>query len=303
MPLRDFYALTDSGRMEIFMEFNMKDVVNVKPKSVVKIVVICLIVLIVLILGFNSFTVVKAGHTGVVVNLGKVSNNVLEEGLHFKIPFVSEIVQIDNRVLKTEVESVAASKDLQTISSKVSINYRVNRASSADIYKNVGNDFTNVIVNPAIQECVKSVAAKYTAEQLITERPIVSTEMEQAISEKINPYGLSIEVFNIVNFDFTEEFNKAIEAKQTAQQEALKAEQDLARIKVEAQQTIEKAEAEAEAYRLKNAELSEEVIMMEFVEKWDGKMPSVMSDAQSMFDIGSYIKDISDSTQETKDEE
>ena len=298
-----FHALTDSGRMEIFMEFNMKDVVNVKPKSVVKIVVICLIVLIILILGFNSFTVVKAGHTGVVVNLGKVSNNVLEEGLHFKIPFVSEIVQIDNRVLKTEVESVAASKDLQTISSKVSINYRVNRASSADIYKNVGNDFTNVIVNPAIQECVKSVAAKYTAEQLIAERPTVSMEMEQAISEKINPYGLSIEVFNIVNFDFSEEFNKAIEAKQTAQQEALKAEQDLARIKVEAQQTVEKAEAEAEAYRLKNAELSEEVIMMEFVEKWDGKMPSVMSDAQSMFDIGSYIKDVSDSTQETQDEE
>lgn len=295
-----FHALTDSGRMEIFMEFNMKDVVNVKPKSVVKIVVICLIVLIILILGFNSFTVVKAGHTGVVVNLGKVSNNVLEEGLHFKIPFVSEIVQIDNRVLKTEVESVAASKDLQTISSKVSINYRVNRASSADIYKNVGNDFTNVIVNPAIQECVKSVAAKYTAEQLIAERPTVSMEMEQAISEKINPYGLSIEVFNIVNFDFSEEFNKAIEAKQTAQQEALKAEQDLARIKVEAQQTVEKAEAEAEAYRLKNAELSEEVIMMEFVEKWDGKMPSVMSDAQSMFDIGSYIKDVSDSTQETQ---
>lgn len=295
-----FHALTDSGRMEIFMEFNMKDVVNVKPKSVVKIVVICLIVLIILILGFNSFTVVKAGHTGVVVNLGKVSDNVLEEGLHFKIPFVSEIVQIDNRVLKTEVESVAASKDLQTISSKVSINYRVNRASSADIYKNVGNDFTNVIVNPAIQECVKSVAAKYTAEQLIAERPTVSMEMEQAISEKINPYGLSIEVFNIVNFDFSEEFNKAIEAKQTAQQEALKAEQDLARIKVEAQQTVEKAEAEAEAYRLKNAELSEEVIMMEFVEKWDGKMPSVMSDAQSMFDIGSYIKDVSDSTQETQ---
>lgn len=260
-------------------------------------------IIVVLILGLNSFTVVKAGHTGVVVNLGKVSSNVLEEGLHFKIPFVSEIVQIDNRVLKTEVESVAASKDLQTISSKVSINYRVNRTSSAEIYKNVGNDFTNVIVNPAIQECVKSVAAKYTAEQLITERPVVSAEMEQAISEKINPYGLSIEVFNIVNFDFTEEFNKAIEAKQTAQQEALKAEQDLARIKVEAQQTVEKAEAEAEAYRLKNAELTDEVIMMEFVEKWDGKMPAVMSSAQSMFDVSSYINGMSDSTQETKGEE
>ncbi len=272
------------------MDINNKNVVNVNTKSVKKIVIAVVIVLVLLIVGFNSFTIVDPGHTGVVINLGKVSTNVLEEGLHFKIPFVAEIVQVDNRVMKTEVESNAASKDLQTISSKVSINYRVNKSSSADIYKNVGSDFTNVIVNPAIQECVKSVAAKYTAEQLITNRTVVSTEMEEAISEKINPYGLSIEVFNIVNFDFSEEFNKAIEAKQTAQQEALKAEQDLARIKVEAQQTIEKAEAEAEAYKLKNAQLTEEIIMMEFVEKWDGKMPSVMSSANAMFDVSSYVK-------------
>jgi len=271
-----------------------KNVVNVNPpKSIMKIIIVAVIILLLIFVGFNSFAVVQAGHSGVVVNLGKVSENVLEEGLHFKIPFVSEIVQVDNRVLKTEVESNAASKDLQNISSKVSINYRVNKSSSAEIYKNVGSDFTNVIVNPAIQECVKSVAAKYTAEQLITNRATVSSEMEEAISHKINPYGLSIEVFNIVNFDFSEEFNKAIEAKQTAQQEALKAEQDLARIKVEAEQTIEKAKAEAEAYNLKNAQLTDKVIMMEFVEKWDGKMPSVMSGAQAMFDISNYIKSVS----------
>ncbi len=285
------------------MDINNKNVVNVNPsKSVLKIVIIAIIILVLVIVGFNSFTVVQAGHTGVVVNLGKVSEQVLEEGLHFKIPFVSQIVQVDNRVMKTEVESNAASKDLQNISSKVSINYRVNRSSSADIYKNVGSDFTNVIVNPAIQECVKSVAAKYTAEQLITNRATVSTEMEEAISQKINPYGLSIEVFNIVNFDFSEEFNKAIEAKQTAQQEALKAEQDLARIKVEAEQTIEKAKAEAEAYNLKNAQLTDKVIMMEFVEKWDGKMPSVVSSAQSMFDVSSYIAGVSENTEATEAE-
>lgn len=278
------------------MDIKNEHVVNVNNKSVKKIVIGIVIFIIVLVIGLNSFTIVQAGHTGVVVNLGKVSDSVLQEGLHFKIPFVSEIVQIDNRVMKTEVESNAASKDLQTISSKVSINYRVNRSSSADIYKNVGDDFTNVIVNPAIQECVKSVAAKYTAEQLITNRASVSTEMEDAISQKINPYGLSIEVFNIVNFDFTEEFNKAIEAKQTAQQEALKAEQDLQRIKVEAEQTVEKAKAEAEAYKLKNDQLTEKIIMMEFVDKWDGKMPSVMSGASAMFDISSYISSISENT-------
>ncbi|MGN1481216.1 prohibitin family protein [Porcipelethomonas sp.] len=268
---------------------NNTNYVNVNSKPVKKIVIAVVIILALLILGLSSFTIVDPGHTGVVVNLGKVSSTVLEEGIHFKVPFITQVVQVDNRVLKTEVESNAASKDLQTISTKVSINYRVNKSASADIYKNVGTDFTNVIVNPAIQECVKSIAAKYTAEQLITNRETVSSEMEDSISQKINPYGLTIEVFNIVNFDFSEEFNKAIEAKQTAQQEALKAEQDLARIKVEAEQTIEKAKAEAEAYNLKNAQLTDKIIMMEFIDKWDGELPKVASDAGAMFDVSSYI--------------
>jgi regulator of protease activity HflC (stomatin/prohibitin superfamily) len=273
--------------------------VNSQNGKVKKVVIIAIIVLAVIILGFSSFAIVSPGHTGVVVTLGKVSDKVLEEGIHFKLPFIQSVEQIDNRVLKTEVESNAASKDLQTISSKVSINYRVNKSSSAEIYKNVGTDFTNVIVNPAIQECVKSIAAKYTAEQLITNRAIVSTEMEEAISHKINPYGLSIEVFNIVNFDFSEEFNKAIEAKQTAQQSALKAEQDLARIKVEAEQTVEKAKAEAEAYKLKNEQITDKVIMMEFIDKWNGELPKVASDAGALFDVSSYIVDDIDETPET----
>jgi regulator of protease activity HflC (stomatin/prohibitin superfamily) len=248
-----------------------------------------IIAVIVILLIFSSFTVIDAGHTGVVVRLGKVSDNVLNEGFHFKLPIITNIVKIDNRVIKTEVESNSASKDLQSISSKVSVNYRVNTNSSAKIYKNVGNNFETVIVNPAIQECMKSVAAKYTAEELITKRAIVSSEMEKEISQKINPYGLNIEVFNIIDFDFSEEFSKAIEAKQTAQQQALKAEQDLARIKVEASQTVEKAKAESEAYQLKNQQLTDKVIMMEFVEKWDGKLPTVTSGGSALFDMSSFI--------------
>jgi len=248
-----------------------------------------IIAVIVILLIFSSFTVIDAGHTGVVVRLGKVSDNVLNEGFHFKLPIITNIVKIDNRVLKTEVESNSASKDLQSISSKVSVNYRVNTNSSAKIYKNVGQNFETVIVNPAIQECMKSVTAKYTAEELITKRAIVSSEMEKEISQKINPYGLNIEVFNIIDFDFSEEFSKAIEAKQTAQQQALKAEQDLARIKVEASQTVEKAKAESEAYQLKNQQLTDKVIMMEFVEKWDGKLPTVTSGGSALFDMSSFI--------------
>jgi regulator of protease activity HflC (stomatin/prohibitin superfamily) len=248
-----------------------------------------IITVVVILLVFSSFTVIDAGHTGVVVRLGKVSDNVLNEGFHFKLPIITNIVKIDNRVLKTEVKSDSASKDLQSISSKVSVNYRVNTNSSAKIYKNVGQNFETVIVNPAIQECMKSVTAKYTAEELITKRAIVSSEMEKEISQKINPYGLNIEVFNIINFEFSKEFSKAIEAKQTAQQQALKAEQDLARIKVEASQTVEKAKAESEAYQLKNQQLTDKVIMMEFVEKWDGKLPAVTSGGSALFDMSSFI--------------
>jgi len=266
---------------------------NSKDKKLIKRIIIgvitAFVIIFLLVLIFSSYTVVDAGHTGVKVTLGKVSDDILSEGFHFKTPFVSEIVQIDNRVTKTEVDSNAASKDLQSISSKVSVNYRVNISSSASIYKNVGKEFNDVIVNPAIQECMKSVTARYNADQLITNRTVVSTEMEKEISQKINPYGLNIEVFNIIKFEFSEEFSKAIEAKQTAQQQALKAEQDLTRIKVEAAQLVEKAKAESEAYQLKNKELTDKVIMMQFVEKWDGKLPTVTSNGSALFDINSFV--------------
>ncbi len=279
----------------------MADVINMKKKGEIngtKFVIIAIIALIVIIVVANCFTVVKPGHSGVVVTLGSVNQTVLAEGLHVKIPFITQVVQVDNRVLKTEVAAVSASKDLQNVYSTIAINYRVNTAASATLYQNVGLDYDNIIVKPAIQECVKAVSANFTAEELITNRQMISSQMEAAIAEKINPFGLSIEVFNIINFEFSEEFNKAIEEKQTAQQNALKAEQDLARIKIEAEQTIEQAKAEAEAYRLKNEQITDKVILMEFISKWDGKMPQVVSDMSTMFDISSMI-DIKDDTTTT----
>ena len=232
---------------------------------------------------------VDAGHTGVITTFGKVSDDVLQEGLHFKIPFVQKMTQIDNRVLKTDVESSSASKDLQTVSSTISVNYRIGVQNSANIFKNVGTNFDEVIVRPAVQECVKAVTAKFTAEQLITNRQVISQQMEDALAEKINPYGLNIEVFNIISFDFSEEFNKAIEAKQTAQQNALKAEQDLQRVKIEAQQQIEKAKAEAESYKLNNQEITDAMIQMEYINKWNGQLPTVVSDGTNILDIGGML--------------
>ena len=271
----------------------MADVINVNNiggfKKIRTTIAVVIVLLIVLIFAGNAMCSVEAGHTGVITTFGKVSDDVLQEGLHFKIPFVQKMTQIDNRVLKTDVESSSASKDLQTVSSTISVNYRIGVQNSANIFKNVGTNFDEVIVRPAVQECVKAVTAKFTAEQLITNRQVISQQMEDALAAKINPYGLNIEVFNIISFDFSEEFNKAIEAKQTAQQNALKAEQDLQRVKIEAQQQIEQAKAEAESYKLKNQEITDAMIQMEYISKWNGQLPTVVSDGTNILDIGGML--------------
>ncbi|MGN0674827.1 MAG: prohibitin family protein, partial [Oscillospiraceae bacterium] len=252
-------------------------VIDANSGNVRKIVITVIVILAALIILLNSFTTVKAGHTGVVTTFGKVSENVLSEGLHFKIPFIQNIILVDNRVQKAEVACTAASKDLQTVSSTIAVNYKVLNSYSASVYKNIGLDYESVIITPAIQECVKAVTAKFTAEELITNRQAIGDQMMELLKAKINTYGIDIQIFNITAFDFTAEYNAAIEAKQTAQQNALKAEQDLQRIKVEAEQKIAQAQAEAEAYRLKSEQITPEILISNYIEKWDGKLPTVVS--------------------------
>jgi Membrane protease subunits, stomatin/prohibitin homologs len=244
--------------------------------KVLSIIVACIVCLALL----WPFTVVQAGHTGVRVTLGSVDSIALSEGLHMRIPFSQSIKQVDNRIQKLEAESASASKDLQTIHSKIAVNYRVNQTSSATLYKNVGVDYSNIIISPAIQEVVKAITAKHTAEELITKRQSASIEMKDFLAEKVKTYGIIVDNFNIVNFEFSEEFNKAIESKQTAQQLALKAEQDLARVKIEAEQQITKAKAEAESLKAQKLEITPELLQLRQIEvmkeKWDGKMPTTV---------------------------
>ncbi len=262
---------------------------NPNPRTIKKVVASAVAVLAIVIVGANSLHAVPAGHTGVVTRFGAVDDAVLGEGLHVVVPFVTRVIDMNNQVTKAEVLSASASKDLQTVNSTVALNYRIDAPSAASVYRNIGVNYENVVVIPAIQEAVKSVMAQYTAEELITMRQTVGAEMQEEISGKLAPYGFSTQSVNIVDFQFSDEFNAAIEAKQTAQQNALKAEQDLARVKVEAEQKITEAQAEAESYRLKSQELTDEMIKMEFIDKWDGKLPVVVSDGQSLFSIDSLL--------------
>jgi regulator of protease activity HflC (stomatin/prohibitin superfamily) len=253
-----------------------------------KLIIIGIIAVAVLIGGLIlwPFKVIEGGHTGVRITLGSVSDDTLSEGIHFKTPV--------NRIQKLEVNAGSSSKDMQTVNSKIALNYRVDVKRSAELYKNVGLTYEANIIAPAMQESIKAITARYTAEELITKRQEVGDNIKNLLKEKItNNHGILVDNFNIIDFDFSKEFNAAIEAKQTAQQLALKAEQDLTRIKVEAQQKIAQAEAEAASLRAQKQEITPDLLklrgieaQLKAIEKWNGAMPQyITGDSGLMFNI------------------
>lgn len=247
---------------------------------------------LIIILLANSFTIVPAGNTGVVLTLGKVSSTSYSEGFHLRIPFIQQVEDMSNKIQVYSTPASAVSKDLQTVSSNIAVNYKLVADKTADMYRNVGIDYQTVLIAPVVQECLKSATAQHTAEQMITDRATVGDEVKAALDEKLNAYGIYIEKFNIVNFDFSEEFNSAIEAKQVAEQNLLKteteqkqaitiaeaeAEKKVIEAEANANAILAEAEAQAEANRLLEESLSDKVIAYEQISKWDGVMPKVVS--------------------------
>ena len=262
---------------------------------------IVILILAIALLG-SSFTIVPAGNTGVVLTLGKVSTTSMSEGFHLKIPFVQDIEIMSNKIQVYETPASAVSKDLQTVSSSIAVNYKLISDKSPDMYKTVGQDYKTILVAPVVQECMKSVTAKYTAEQLITDRAAVGEEVKTALDSKLNNYGIYIEKFNIVNFDFSEEFNNAIEAKQVAEQNLLKtqteqeqaivvaeanAKQKVIAADADADAILARAQAQADANKLLEESLSDKVIAYEQIEKWDGVLPKVSGSGSGfLIDVG-----------------
>ena len=245
----------------------------VRSETVKKILRPALIVLAVLIVLLNSITIVQAGRTGGVVTLVNVKEVVLAEGIHFKAPFVQKVVKIDNRIQKLEVQTEAFSKDLQSVQTVLAINYRVDTAKSYSIYKNIGANYETVLVVPAVNEVLKAITAVYTAEESVTNRVLISEGLVEQLNAKLNDAGLYVTDVNIIDFDFSDAFINAIEEKQVAQQQLLKAETEkqtaITNAEAEAEATKIRAEAEAEANR------SDQIIQNKTVEKWDGKLPTV----------------------------
>lgn len=272
------------------MENNVINTVSVNKSKVKKIVITVVLVIVAFIIAINTVVIVDAGHTGVVVTMGKVNEGVLQEGVHAKIPFIQSVVKIDNRIQKLEVNTEAFSKDLQSVNTVLAINYRVDTSKSYSIYKNIGADYENVLVVPAVNEVLKAITATYTAEQSVTNRALISDGLVKGLNDKLNNIGLYVTDVNIIDFDFSDAFINAIEEKQVAQQKLLKAE-------TEKQTKIKNAEADAEAKKIKadgdaqankkiNDSLTDKVIENKKIEKWNGELPKVQGDGGTIIDIG-----------------
>jgi regulator of protease activity HflC (stomatin/prohibitin superfamily) len=240
------------------------------------------IVVLVLLGSFKPWAQVGAGERGIVMNFGAVQDKVLNEGIHPIVPVMQKVILMDVRIHKVETDAVSASSDLQDVALSVALNYHILPEKANVVYQTIGVEFKDRIIDPAIQEVMKAVSARYTAEELITKRPAVSAEMQSSLTKRLLSSNISVDAFSIVSFSFSEIFTDAIEAKQTAEQNALKAKRDLDRINVEAKQTIASATAEAEALRLQKMNISPDLIELrkieanlKAIEKWNGILPQV----------------------------
>jgi regulator of protease activity HflC (stomatin/prohibitin superfamily) len=239
---------------------------------------------IVALILFNCFQVVGPGERGIIFSqLTGIREVTLGEGLHFKVPFIDTIFIMDVRVQKAQSNASAASKDLQNISSVIAVNFHIDPSRAQKVFQDIGRDFKDRIIDPAVQESVKAVSAGFTAEELITMRGEVKNKIQSNLTTRLAKFSIIVDEFSIVDFSFSEVFNRAIEEKQMAEQNALKAKRDLDRIKIEAEQRVTQARAEADGQRLQRETLTPILLQLRAIEKWNGILPQVVGSGGTPF--------------------
>lgn len=259
---------------------------NFDTKTIVKIAVGAILGIVFVTLLLNSFYVVNTGEVGIVTRFGTVQR-VNEAGFMLKLPISEHVTTMNVRVQKEEVTSSGATKDLQDVSATLALNYSVNKETALNIYKDLGVEYKDNIIIPALQESFKAGVSQFTSEDLITNRMAAKENVLDAVRERLAGYGITVSDFNIVNLEFSDEFNSAIEAKAVAQQEVEKAKQELEKVKIEAEQKIARAQADAEAQKLQQQTLTELMIKKMWIEKWNGNVPSTMAgDSGFMINLG-----------------
>jgi regulator of protease activity HflC (stomatin/prohibitin superfamily) len=272
-----------------FQQKNDEEVLQIQFKKIKKIVLFTVLGLFAFFVFMGSFDTVSPGQRGIRVTLGKTGEEVLGEGPHFKLPFVSYIKTMSVRVHKSQDQTEAATKDLQRIGATVALNWTVDPNSVGKMIREVGDEeaIENNVIAPAVSEVLKAATAKLTAEEILTRRMELKTTIDDMLVKRLTTYGLVVKDISLVNLDFTKEFNEAVEAKQIAEQKAKQAEyaalqaiQD-AKAKVneakgDAESRLINARAQAESQKLLKQTISGNILSLEYIKKWDGQLPKVM---------------------------
>lgn len=232
-------------------------------------------------LAFNTIGVIKPGEIGIIVRAGKV-DRVIDSGLMFKIPLIEKKIIMNTRIQKESVLSSAVTQDLQDVNAELVLNYSIDKESALELYKNVGTEYKDNIIIPVLHESFKAGSAKYSAEGIISDRSKAKQEILDVVKDRLDDYGILVSDLNIVNLEFSEAFNQAIEEKAIAQQQVEKAKQDLEKAKVEAERKVTEAQAEAEAQRLQQSTLTDLMIKKMYIEKWNGQLPTTTTGNSDM---------------------
>jgi regulator of protease activity HflC (stomatin/prohibitin superfamily) len=236
------------------------------------------IVLLFVAIFLKPFAIVNAGERGVVMRLGQVQDTVLSEGIHPIVPIVTSVKRLSVRVQKNDFKADAASKDLQKVTTELTVNWHMDPRRVNKIYQQVGDSeqIVNGIVTPAVSEVLKAATAKKTAEEIITKRTELKDEIDNNLKKRLAAYGLLVDDVSLVNFSFSPEFSKAIESKQIAEQEAKQAEFVALKATKDAEAEVNRAKGQAEAQRLQRQTLTPELLQKQAIEKWNGQFPTVM---------------------------
>ena len=249
-----------------------------KKKKIRNFTILGVLVFVLLILGISSCTVIDTGERGVVLRMGKFAT-IMDEGLNFKLPIVDRVVKMNIRDITFTSKSEVSSKDIQTIMIESSLIYSLDPEKVGNIYKVYGTNIENTIIKPTLAEVVNSNVAKYPIESFVENRAEIANKIEKDFIQRTGDIGISVKSFLITNHDFSEEFDKAIEAKKVAEQQA-----------ITANFNKERARLDSEANKYRQAGLSQFVLMEKFLDKWDGHMPKVMGNGNAM----SFILDNAD---------
>lgn len=236
-------------------------------------------IFLVLFILMLSITVIPTGHTGVLTTFGRVENTTLDEGFHLKAPWQG-VVKMDNRIQKQSTDLECFSKDIQEVQMTFTLNYQISKENAMTIYKTIGKKYYETVIVPMISESVKTVTAKYTAEELITDRSKLAVGIEESLAESLKNHNIILVSTSIENIDFTDAFTDAVEAKQVAQQNKLKTqtEAETQVIEANANAEVKRIEADAEAYvnETVSESLTKEILEKMYYEKWNGELPKVM---------------------------